>query len=76
MSPSPRIRAASAPTGEVRLDDGKFGNFRRSAWRRLVPSPSTARGNGADLLETRERGKSASNLEGIWGIIGSIGERE
>jgi hypothetical protein len=36
----------------VRLDDGKFGNFQRSAWRRLVPPPSTARANGAGLSKT------------------------
>jgi hypothetical protein len=52
----------------VRHDDGKFGNFRHSAWRSLVPSSSTACANGAGLPETRERGKSASNPEAIWGI--------
>ena len=41
----------------MRLNDGKFGNFQRSAWRRLVPSPSTARANGAGLPKTRNRGK-------------------
>ncbi len=31
---SRRIRVRAKLTGEVRLNDGKFGNFRRSAWRR------------------------------------------
>jgi hypothetical protein len=54
--------------GDVRPYDGKFGNFRHSAWRRFVPSPSTARANRAGLPETRERGKLASNPEAIWGM--------
>ena len=33
------LRVRAKLTGEARLDDGKFGNFQRSAWRRLVPSP-------------------------------------
>ena len=43
------LRVRAKLTGEVRLNDGKFGNVQRSAWRRLVPSPSTARANGAGL---------------------------
>jgi len=52
--------------GEVRLNDGKFGNFQRSAWRRLVPSPSTARATGAVLPETRKRGKLPNDPAAIW----------
>jgi hypothetical protein len=50
----------------VRLNDGKFGNFQRSAWRRLVPSPSTARTNGAGLPERRNRGKLANDPAAVW----------
>jgi hypothetical protein len=46
----------------------QYGNFRHSAWRRFVLSPSTARANRAGLPETRERGKLASNPEAIWGM--------
>ena len=52
------VTRPSQTTGEVRLNDGKFGNFQRSAWRRLVPSPSTARANGAELPKTRNRANS------------------
>jgi hypothetical protein len=30
------LRVRAKLTGEARLDEGKFGNFQRSAWRRLV----------------------------------------
>ena len=55
----------------MRLDDGEFGNFRHSA-ARPIPSPSTARANGADLPETRERGKLTSNPEAILGISAQL----
>ena len=60
------LRVRAKLTGEVRLNDGKFGNFQRSAWRRLVPSPSTARANGAGLPKTRKRGKLANDPAAIW----------
>jgi hypothetical protein len=41
-----------------------LGNFQRSAWRRLVPSPST-RANGAGLPKTRKRGKMANGPAAI-----------
>jgi hypothetical protein len=52
----------------VRLNGGKFGNFQRSAWRRLVTAPSTAGDNGAGLSKTRERGKLENDPAAIWGM--------
>src|SRR3977135_4413593 len=55
------LRVRAKLTGEARLDEEKFGNCQRSAWRRLVPSPSTARANGAGVPKTRKRGNLAND---------------
>jgi len=47
------------------LKDGKFGNFQRSGWHRVVPSLSTAPANGAGLPKTRKRGKLANDAAAL-----------
>jgi len=52
--------------GAVRLNDGKFGNFQRSAWRQARSIPIDSPRQGAALPKTRNRGKLANDPAAIW----------
>jgi hypothetical protein len=59
--------------GEVRLDGGKFHNFRLSAECRLFPKSSTVCRNGFGLSETSERGRLSVRPASIWRMSANVG---
>ena len=62
----PHVPRSLKLTGEARRDDGKFGAFRLSAPRCVVPPPTTIRTGGAELPEARKWVNLARHQPVIW----------
>ncbi len=54
--------------GEVRLDEGKSGNLRRVAARRLVLTPWADHPKGSDLPKAPNRGTFGPEPSAIWAM--------